>query len=95
VLTRLSRQTGSVELHLASATGARFFSKSFVYYAPESIISAAPSRGDAAGGLRVTITGTGFTLLSGPPCASPPRTNWTRLVLPPVLSGHVSSFPPY
>jgi len=25
----------------------------------------------------------------------PARTNWTRLVLPPVLSGHVSSFPPY
>jgi len=23
-----------------------------------------------------------------------PRTNWTRRVLPPVLSGHVSSFPP-
>jgi len=26
-----------------------------------------------------------------PPC----RTNWTRLVPPPVLSGHVSSLPPY
>ena len=24
-----------------------------------------------------------------------PCSNWTRLVLPPVLSGHVSSFPPY
>jgi hypothetical protein len=67
VLIRLFRQTGSVELHLTSATGARLFSESFVYYAPESIISAAPSRGDAAGGLRVTVTGTGFTLLSGPP----------------------------
>ena len=29
-----------------------------------------------------------------PPPPSP-CTNWTRLVLPPVLSGHVSSFPPY
>jgi hypothetical protein len=29
----------------------------------------------------------------GPPPS--PCANWTRLVLPPVLSGHVSSFPPY
>ena len=29
------------------------------------------------------------------PLPSPPRTKRTRLVLPPVLSGHVSSFPPY
>jgi hypothetical protein len=30
----------------------------------------------------------------GPRPPPSPRTNWTRLVLPPVLSGHVSSFPP-
>jgi ubiquinone/menaquinone biosynthesis methyltransferase len=30
-----------------------------------------------------------------PPPPPPCRTNWTRLVPPPVLSGHVSSLPPY
>ena len=30
-----------------------------------------------------------------PPPAPPPCTNWTRRVPHPVLSGHVSSFPPY
>ena len=29
-----------------------------------------------------------------PPPSPSPCTNWTRLVLPPVLGGHVSSFPP-
>ena len=32
------------------------------------------------------------TVVTPPPS---PCTNWTRIVLPPVLSGHVSSFPPY
>jgi hypothetical protein len=30
-----------------------------------------------------------------PPPPPSPCTKWTRLVVPPVLSGHVSSFPPY
>jgi len=29
------------------------------------------------------------------PLPPPPRTEWTRLVPPPVLTGHVSSLPPY
>jgi len=30
-----------------------------------------------------------------PPLSLPPRTNWSRLVPPLVLSGHVSSLPSY
>jgi hypothetical protein len=45
----------------------------------------------------VTVTGQPLMRvvlsIQAPPRA--PRTKRTRLVLPPVLSGHVSSFPPY
>ena len=41
---------------------------------------------------QVEIRLRGRAVLSPPPS---PRTNWTRLVPSPVLSGHVSSFPPY
>ena len=34
-------------------------------------------------------------LRSSPPPPPPSRTNWTRLVPPPVLTGHVSSLLPY
>jgi hypothetical protein len=34
-------------------------------------------------------------LVAPPPVPPPSRTNWTRLVPPPVLTGHVSSLLPY
>ena len=47
--------------------------------------------------VRCSLEGeTGETQVSTTPPPPPsPRSNWTRLVLPPVLSGHVSSFTPY
>jgi hypothetical protein len=61
-----------------------------------------PSLADAGGG-----AGPGEMRIAGgaedgedgpfdePPPLSPSRTNWTRLVPPPVLTGHVSSLFPY
>ena len=50
------------------------------------------SRARCAGGLGQLLPG---ERRLGPGTPPPPCTNWTRLVLPPVLSGYVSSFPPY
>jgi len=46
------------------------------------------------GGTRAPAAGRAARRSGAEPPPSP-CTNWTRLVLPPVLSGHVSSFPPY
>jgi ATP-binding cassette subfamily C (CFTR/MRP) protein 1 len=47
-------------------------------------------------GLPLVLRKTSFAVGVGEKVPPPPsRTDWTRLVPPPVLTGHVSSLPPY